>query len=395
MVNSLVLSTEAPPIAEAASWLRPERFGPERPKIDVCQAVPGYGPPDELTRHVAAAAAEGGTAFYTDIAGIAPLREALAADINGIYGGDVAPENVMITAGCNQAFFLAMVALAESGSSILLPTPWYFNHAMTLNMLGIEAIPLPCRAENGMIPDAADAARLIRDDTRAIVLITPNNPTGAIYPPATMAAFMALAAERGIALVTDETYRDFLPPPATPGTGRPHDLFAAGDWRSDGLVHLYSFSKVYSLTGYRVGAMVASADTIREAEKVMDCMSICAPHLSQRAALFGLRELGAWRDANRRLMADRVGAFERAMERAGNGYVIRSIGAYFAYLEHPFEGRSSLDVARDLAGERNLLCLPGTMFGPRGDPRQERMLRFAFANVDESVMPAIAERLGA
>ncbi|MEQ8664201.1 MAG: aminotransferase [Rhodospirillales bacterium] len=386
MINPLVSATEAPPIAEAAGWLKPERFGADTPLIDVCQAVPGYGPPESLSARVAGAAAEDATAFYTPIAGIAPLREALADDVNALYGGDVRPAEVLITSGCNQAFVLAMIALAGSGSSVLLPAPWYFNHAMTLGLLGIEAIALPCRPGNAMIPDPADAARLMRDDTRAIVLVTPNNPTGAIYPPGVMAAFLDLAAERGVALVTDETYRDFLPPE----TGRPHGLFAERDWRRDGLIHLYSFSKVYSLTGYRVGAIVAASRTIAEIEKVMDCVAICAPHISQRAALYGLEELADWRAANRTLMANRVEAFRDAMKRADNGFAIRSIGAYFAYVEHPYQDRSSLDVAKSLAAEKNLLCLPGTMFGPA----QERMLRFAFANVDESVMPAIAERLG-
>lgn len=386
-INPNVTATEAPPIAEAASWLRPERFGPEKPKIDVCQAVPGYGPPDDLIRHIADLAAAPSTPFYTGVSGIPSLRAALAEDINAVYGAGVEPDNILISSGCNQAFFITMIALAGSGSSVILPTPWYFNHAMTLKMLGIEAIPLPCRAENGMVPVAADAAPLIRDDTRAIILVTPNNPTGAIYPAATLADFMALASERGIALVTDETYRDFLPPDA----GRPHDLMRDPACLGDGLIHLYSFSKVYSLTGYRVGAIVAAPETIREMEKIMDCVAICAPRIAQDAAVYGLQHLGPWRQSNRQLMADRVEAFASAMAQAGNGYIIRSIGAYFAYVEHPFADRSSLDLARSLAGEQNLLCLPGTMFGPG----QDRMLRFAFANVGADVMPEIAARLQA
>lgn len=391
LINPLVAATEAPPIAEAAGWLMPDRFGSDTPLVDVCQAVPGYGPPSTLTDAVAAAAQDPDTAFYTAIAGIDPLRKALAEDINAVYDADTGPENVLITAGCNQAFFMAMIAVASAGGSVMLPTPWYFNHAMTLGMLGIKAVPLPCRPENGMVPDAAEAAALLSDDVRAIVLVTPNNPSGAIYPPETLQAFLDLCAERGIALITDETYRDFLPLE----TIRPHGLFADGDWRKAGLIHLYSFSKVYSLTGYRVGAIVADATTIQEIEKIMDCVSICTAHASQRAALFGIEHLGDWRQANRQLMAGRVESFRTAMASAGNGYVIRSIGAYFAYVEHPFEGQSSLDIAKRLASEQNLLCLPGTMFGPAGDPLQQRMLRFAFANVEDDVMPTIARRLSA
>jgi len=153
--NPLVLGTETPPIAEAAGWLRPDLFGADKPLIDVCQAVPGYPPDERLRAFLADAARDGNSAFYTAVEGVPELRAALAADISTTYGGTVAADNVLISSGCNQAFFLSMVALAPAGSSVLLPTPWYFNHKMTLDMLGIEAIPLPCSADNGMLPDPA------------------------------------------------------------------------------------------------------------------------------------------------------------------------------------------------------------------------------------------------
>ena len=109
-----------------------------------------------------------------------------------------------------------MMALARAGDAVILPTPWYFNHKMTLDLLGIEAIPLPCLAEAGFVPEAAAAARLVGPRTRAIVLVTPNNPTGAVYPPATIRDFAELCRERGLALVIDETYRDFLPAGGSP-----------------------------------------------------------------------------------------------------------------------------------------------------------------------------------
>lgn len=382
--NPNVTATEAPPIAEAASWLAPERFGPDTPLIDVCQAVPGYPPDAGLRAHVAERAAAPDSAFYTEIEGLPGLRRALAAEMSSFYAGDVRPDDVLIAAGCNQAFYLAITALAKAGESVALPVPWYFNHKMTLDILGVEAIPIPCSADAGMVPDPATAAERLRPDTRAIVLVSPNNPTGAVYPAAALEAFLDLAAERGIALVVDETYRDFL----APGAGRPHALFERPGWRG-ALVHLYSFSKVFSLTGYRVGALVADPAFVAEAAKVMDCMAICAPALGQHAALWGIGNLDGWRRDKRALMAERVAAFEDAMGASNAGFRIRSIGAYFAYVEHPFAAEDAAAVARRLAGERNLLCLPGTMFGPG----QERMLRFAFANVDASVMPAIAERL--
>ncbi len=382
--NPLLAAVAAPPIAEAQSWIKGRRFAPDRPLIDLAQAVPGYPPPAELTAHLAGAVGAAEVARYTAIEGLDELRAALAADIAGAYGAGVGPEAVLVTAGCNQAFCLATLALAAAGDEVILPLPYYFNHQMWLEMLGVTAVHLPFRPERGGVPDPADAAARITSRTRAIVLVTPNNPTGAVYPPETIAEFYDLAKARGLALVIDETYRDFMPQ-----DGPPHGLFADPDW-ADTLVHLYSFSKVFSLTGYRVGAVVCGPDLAAQIAKAMDCVAICAPHIGQLAALYGLRHLGPWRRDNTTMMRDRLVALRRALLRNDTGYELVSAGAYFAYLRHPFD-RPAAEVAPRLAAEHNLLCLPGEMFGPG----QERYLRFAFANVSAETMPAIADRLTA
>lgn len=383
--NPLLAAVAPPPIPEVHGWIRGRSFPPEKPLIDLAQAVPGYSPAPELTEHLARRIADPEMARYTEIEGIPALRAALAADIRAGYGAGPEPAQVMIAAGCNQAFCIAMQALAAPGDEVILPLPWYFNHSMWLQMQGLRAIGLPFRPDRAGVPDPADAAARIGARTRAIVLVTPNNPTGAVYPPGVIAAFYALARRHGIALVLDETYRDFLPE-----DGAPHRLFAEADW-PDTLVHLYSFSKSYCLTGYRVGAMVAAPALIAEAAKAMDCLAICAPRVGQEAALFGLERLELWRRANTKLMRGRLVALREALARNDLGYELVSAGAYFAYLRHPFDGRPSAAVARGLAERQNLLCLPGAMFGPG----QDGFLRFAFANVAAEVMPEIATRLAA
>ena len=381
--NPRVDAVQAPPIPEAWSWLEGVELPADRPLLDVCQAVPGNPPPESLLRHVAERALDPATARYTDIFGVPPLREALAGDVRALYGGDVAAADTMIMAGCNQAFFNTMVALAGNGDQVVLPAPWYFNHQMTLAMLGVEVVPLPFRPERGGVPDPADARALVGPRTRAIVLVSPNNPTGAVYPPEVIDAFFEIAREAGCALVLDETYRDFLPVGAAP-----HDLFVRSDWR-DTLVHLYSFSKVYCLTGYRVGAAIGGPVAKAALEKVTDCVQICAPRLGQEAALYGIGHLGAWRRENADVMAGRAEALRRAFARNDLTWELISAGAYFAYVRHPFEGQSAADTARRLAQRHGLLALPGSWFGPD----QERYLRFAFANLDAAVMPQIVERL--
>ena len=126
-------------------------------------------------------------------------------------------------------------------------------------------------------------------------------------------------------------------------------------------------------------------------EKVTDCVQICAPHLGQEAAIYGLGHLDAWRRENADVMAGRAEAIKRAFTRNDLRYELVSAGAYFAYVRHPYEDRSDIEVAQSLAREQGLLVLPGSWFGPG----QERYLRFAFANLDESAMPEIVERLAA
>jgi len=384
-LNPALAAVVEPPIAEAHGWVKGRAFPPDKPLIDVAQAVPGYPPPQALTDHLAARIGEPAMARYTDIEGLPELREALAADIGDRYGRAVAAEQVLITAGCNQAFCLATLALAGAGDEVILPLPYYFNHRMWLDMQGIRAVPLPFRPERGGVPDPEDAAARITDRTRAIVLVTPNNPTGAVYPPDVIAAFYRLAQANGLALVIDETYRDFLPDDAPP-----HGLFGDPAW-PDTLVHLYSFSKVFCLTGYRVGAIVCGRRLGAEIAKAIDTVAISAPRIGQAAAVHALRALGDWRRGNTAMMRARLAGLRTAFRRNDLGYELVSAGAYFAYVRHPHGDRPAAAVARGLADRQNLLCLPGSMFGQG----QDAFLRFAFANVPAEAMPAIAERLAA
>ena len=380
-VNAAVARIEAPPIMEAQTWIRPGLRN--RPLLNLCQAVPSYPPATELLDEVGRAAHEPGTSLYTDIFGLPELRETLAAHMSADYAGNITPAEVCVTAGCNMAFSAAMMALASAGDNVIVPVPYFFNHTMWFGMLGLEARYVPAMSGQSQWPRAEDAAALIDSRTRAIVLCSPNNPTGAIYPPHVIEAFFNLAASRGIALVIDETYKDFLEEPAPP-----HGIFARPNWQ-DAFIHLYSFSKVFSMTGYRVGSIIAGQGFLAEIEKILDCLHICPSHVSQRAALFGLTSLDGWKREKTGNMRARLDALRRAFRREGLRYDLISSGALFAYVRHPFAGQSAKQVAMRLAGEHDLLVLPGSMFGPGQDDH----LRIAFANAEVSDMELLVDRL--
>jgi aspartate/methionine/tyrosine aminotransferase len=224
------------------------------------------------------------------------------------------------------------------------------------------------------------------------VLVTPNNPGGVEYPAETVAAFRDLARAHGLALIIDETYRDFDSRHSIELGGRPHDLFADPDW-SDTVIQLYSFSKAYRLTGHRVGSITASATRLAEVEKFLDTVAICPGQLGQIGALWGMRNLTQWVAGER----DEILARRRAMTEGFDtltGWKLLGCGAYFAYVEHPFDMASDI-LCKRLVTEASLLMLPGTMFQPEGSEAGKRQIRIAFANVDAKGIAEMFRRLAA
>jgi aspartate/methionine/tyrosine aminotransferase len=383
-LNPAMAATEPPPVMEARRWLADATFTAARPLLNVSQAAPVDPPPLALRQALAEAAVNDPSAhLYGPVLGNPELRAEIAQQWSAAYGGTIRPDQVAITQGCNQAFTAALSTLAGAGDEVILPTPWYFNHKMWLDMQGITTVPLP--AGPGLIPLADQAAKLITPRTRAIVLVSPNNPGGAEYPAETLRAFLDLARAHGLALIIDETYRDFDSRP-----GRPHALFEDPDW-DDTLIQLYSFSKAYRLTGHRVGAMVAATDRLAEVEKFLDTVAICPGQLGQIAALWGMRNLSQWVAGERAEILARRAAMTGGFA-ALPGWRLLGCGAYFAYAEHHFSEPSDV-LAKRLVQEAAILMLPGTMFQPASHPEGARQLRIAFANIDAGGISELFRRL--
>lgn len=376
--NPNVLDCAPAPIAEAWSWVT--NPGSER-IIDMCQAVPAHLPPQSLRDYLAEAIRNGEGASYTDIRGILPLREALASNIESRYQGDVNADDIIITAGCNQAFCSVIDTLCQPGDEVIIPLPSYFNHLMWLSIRGVTPQFLSFDSDTAT-PDPQEATALISPRTRAILLVTPNNPSGATYSPECIEAFYQVASEHKIALIMDETYRDFI------DINTPvHSLFKHDGWHET-FVHLYSFSKVFSLTGHRTGAVVAGPGLVEQIKKVQDCTAICAPHTGQLAAHYGLQNLHDWKLEKALELQVRARAIKTAFEHPDLSYRLVCAGAYFAYIEHPFDD-SSRSVVKRLIQEYDLISLPGTYFGQQ----QEKFIRFAFANVNEIHFDEVVRRL--
>lgn len=386
--NPFFVTTPTPPVMAARRWLTDINFPDDQPLINVSQAAPVQPPPLPLRQALSDAVMNDPEAhLYGPVLGLPELREELARQWSAAYGGVITRQNVGITSGCNQAFCAAVSSVAASGDGVIVPSPWYFNHKMWLDMSGIETQVLTCGPD--MLPDPEQAAALIGPKTKAILLVSPNNPTGAEYPADLVRAFYDLAKTHGLALIVDETYRDF-----DSRNNAPHDLFGDADW-SDTLIHLYSFSKAFRLTGHRVGALMTSPKQLAEIEKFLDTQTICPNQLGQIGALYGLQNLTEWLAGERLEVLDRRAAITAEFPRL-TGWKLRGLGAYFAYVQHPYDVASD-QLAQTLVREAGILMLPGTMFAPPtavgGDGSAEKHLRIAYANIDRAGIRTLFDRL--
>ena len=365
-ITNQIQSVMAPPVSLANALKA--RCPDHLTLLDLSQAVPGYPPSDDIQEAAAKALTDPLTHKYAPALGLAELREAHATQMN------VKPEQVAITAGCNQAFAVAMQCLAEKGRKVVLPTPYYFNHQMTLQMQGFEIVPWPCRSD--MSPDFDSLPSLITPDVCAVVLVSPNNPTGYTSAPDAIRSLLAQCESWGIHLILDATYQDFVPP---------EQRFIPGVY--DRLIQVYSFSKAYAMAGHRVGSLIGPQALIEQAEKVIDCWAICAPRLGQHMALAGIQMAQDWlRD-----WRGRIEQRERLLRRAFQslpGYDIVASGAYFAWMRFDADV-DSVSMATHWIEQRGIMALPAAYFGS-----DQAALRLAFANIDEAGIDELARRLG-
>jgi aspartate/methionine/tyrosine aminotransferase len=353
----------------------------ERALLDLAQAAPQYPPPPEVIEHIIEVGREAGSAAYVPSPGLPRLREAFAADLSQAYRSPVGADQMVVTSGCNQAFCLVAQALAEPGDEVIEALPYYFNYDMWLRMNGV--VPRYLEPGPDLVPSPVAAEALITPRTRAIVLVSPGNPSGVTIPPDVLAGFATVAARHDVALIVDETYRSFR------DTEEPaHGLFTDPDWART-VVSLHSFSKDLAIPGYRVGAVLASPEVNREVMKLLDCVAICAPRIGQEAAWAGLTAARRWRRARAAEVADKRHWLATAMAERPGGFESVSAGGFFAWMRHPFTERPTDDVTRELVTRYDTLVIPGTAF--LHDDRQ--MFRVSVGNLDRAGIADFTERL--
>jgi aspartate/methionine/tyrosine aminotransferase len=324
--------------------------------ISLGQGVVHYGPPPEALEKIHAALGSPATHEYQDGAGLPLLLDAIARKLaaeNGIAVGR--GTSVMVTAGANMAFMHAVFAITEPGDEVILNVPFYFNHEMAIQMAGCTPVRVAMDARYQLRPEAL--RRAITDRTRAIVTVSPNNPTGAVLSEASLREISAICRERGIFHISDEVYEYF-----TYGSAR-HFSPASLPGADAFTISMYSLSKAYGFAGWRIG-YVAYPDHLSDAMmKSQDTILVCPTVASQVGAAAALevgrsysvphvRELAAIRDIVVRQLA--------ALEPLAS--VPAAEGAFYCLLRVDTD-MDPLVLAERLIREHRVAVVPGPAFG--------------------------------
>ncbi len=334
--------------------------------ISLGQGVVHFGPPPQAIERAAALLAHDANHKYQAVDGTAELQRLLAAklrDENGIAVaeagvpafGDGATSRIVVTAGGNMAFFNALLAIADAGDEIILQSPYYFNHEMAVAMLGCQSIIVPTTDEYQL--DVAAIARAITPRTRAVVTVSPNNPTGAVYPEAALREASALCRRHNVYHIHDEAYEYFV------YDGARH--YSPGSLPQSGehTISLYSLSKAYGFAAWRIGYMVIPERLLPAVKKAQDTILICPPVISQEAACGALSAGAEYCRAQiaglarvRHLVLEELAALGALC------HVPSARGAFYFLirLDTPLE---PMAVVERLVREHGVAAIPGTTFG--------------------------------
>lgn len=351
--------------------------------VSLGQGVVGYGPPSGVADRIARFAETPAHHLYQPDEGTPELRAAIGEKLARENGVDPAGREIMVTAGANMGILNALVAITDPGDEVILPRPYFFNHEMAIRMAGAVPRIVPCRPDHQIDLGAIAAAAGPR--TRAALTTSPNNPSGATYPEADLRAVNALCADRGLYHLHDEAYEYFVhdgarhfSPGAIPGSA-PHTI------------EFWSLSKAYGFASWRIGYTAFPAGLMETLLKVQDTNIICAPAISQHAALACLEAGIDWCRPriegfapNRELLLDALaGLGDRVEAPPANGafYVFIRVGG----------GRPLDDMAvvRELIVEHGVAVVPGSAFGVEAGCS----LRLSYAAVDRDTMAVGARRL--
>jgi len=366
-LSQRMATVQSPIIPVVGEWVRAHPG-----TVSLGQGMAWYGPPASAWTRVRDFFAEPAHHKYGPVQGIQPLQDMIERKLALENGTSLAGRKVVVTAGANMAFLNALFAIADPGDEVILPLPYYFNQEMAIRMLNCQPVAVPTDADFRLRPEAIRAA--ITPRTRAVVTISPNNPSGAVYAEADLRAVNALCQEAGIYHISDEAYENFVY-----GEAR-HFSPGSIEGSQAHTISLYSLSKAYGFASWRIGYMVIPEALYPAVLKAQDTNLICPPLVSQHAALGAL-------EAGSQYAQDKLKTTAKVREIVLNEleavrdfcHIPPADGAFYILLKVETE-TDSLALAERLVRSHGVAVIPGAAFGLDGGC----YLRIAYGALDEA-----------
>jgi len=324
--------------------------------ISLGQGVVSWGPPAEVYDAVAAFREDPDNQKYKLVQGIPPLLECIEGKLSSDNGIRVsAQDRIVVTAGANMGFMNAVLAITDPVDEIILPAPYYFNHEMAVRIAGCIPRVVPNDAEHQLQPGLlADA---INEQTRAIVTISPNNPSGAVHPDADLTSVNQICREKGIYHITDEAYEYFT------YDGTQHFSPGSINDSHDHTISLFSLSKSYGFASWRIGYMVIPEHLMIAVKKIQDTNLICPPVISQYAAVAALnvgpRSFATGLSSLAEVRGKCIAMLDELCERAT---CATAKGAFY-FLLNVRSRQKPVELVRQLVEQYKVAVMPGTAFG--------------------------------
>ena len=343
--------------------------------IELAGGDPNFTTPE----HIIAGAAErsrAGSTGYAPGEGFLELREAIVDKLGRVNGVIAGPEEVCVTTGACGGLFTSIMLAVEPGSDVLVPDPGWANYAAMIHVLGARAVPYPVDASTDWRLDAAAVEAAITPDTAALLLNSPGNPTGVVFDPADLVAVAEMAAGRGIAVISDEAYDEVVFDQGP--------FSVASQVQSDLLLTVYSFSKTYAMTGWRIGYVVGPADFVEQLSLHQEPVVSSAATISMHGATVALQGpqdcvtemVSAYADRSRQAMA--------LLDAEGISYV-KPGGSFFIMVDIRDSGLDSWAFATRLVEQHRVVVVPGLAFGQGG----EGFVRVSLASASETILEGL------
>ena len=362
-------SARDPLVARRAARIKEEDVSYRTKMLEIASGLDdviamGRGDPDFHTpAHIVEAAKRALDAnehHYTHPAGMAPLREAIAAALAREYGLTYDQDEVVVTAGVQESIMLCMLALIEAGDEVLITSPRFTTYDQAVEAFGGVAVPVPTHERDDFALMPAEIEARITPRSKVLVLVSPNNPTGAVTPPSVIREIAALAIRHDLIVISDEIYAALI------YEGAEHLSIARVDGMRERTIVLNGFSKVYAMTGWRVGYLVAPKAFVRSVVDPRHMLSINTATPSQFAALAALTGPQDAVAEMRAAYAERRALLMRSMDGLGLTYGFPG-GAFYLYTNTSATGMKAPEFCEILLREGRVLLFPGSLFGDDSD----------------------------